>query len=76
MTETISDDEDVVVRIQDVRALKLCMSGARVWVAKHDLDWTTFVTQGYPASVFLAKNDGLILPVVAEARRRVARGQR
>lgn len=68
------DINDPLVTIQDVRALKLCMSGCRVWInthaEKHGFTWTEFITKGYRASQFEATGDHLILRVTGQARKR------
>lgn len=79
MTELTSkspdDLDDPIVTIQDVRALKLCMSGCRVWINTHGpvhgFTWTEFIMKGYRASAFEATGDHLILRVTAQARKRV-----
>lgn len=59
---------DVIVRIEHVRACGFCSRGTRQWFARHGLDWSEFVAQGLPASVFEATGDGLGLKVVQKAR--------
>lgn len=78
MTELTSkspdDPDDPLVTVQDVRALKLCMSGCRVWINTHGpvhgFTWTEFITNGYRASQFDATGDHLIKRVTDQARKR------
>lgn len=58
----------------DVRALQLCASGVRTWLAHHGLDVATFMTRGLPVDVLEATGDHFGLAVAAEARKRSAQG--
>jgi hypothetical protein len=68
------DPNDPIVLIEDVRALKLCMSGCRDWIntwgPTHGFTWTKFITEGYRASEFDATGDHLIKRVTDQARKR------
>ena len=60
----------MIVTIDDVRAAGLCVNGTRVWFARHDLDFRTFLREGCAAETLLATGDAMALRVVnyAEAR--------
>lgn len=64
-------DSEVIVRLEDIRALKLCSAGCRTWINTHGFNWTTFIRDGYTAQQFMDTGDGLITQVVEQARRRV-----
>ncbi|EMN5285232.1 TPA: hypothetical protein QCL41_001935 [Pseudomonas aeruginosa] len=62
---------DVTVTIDDVRAAGLCVNGTRVWFARHDLDFRTFLREGCSAETLLATGDAMALRVVERARIRL-----
>ena len=62
---------DVTVTIDDVRAAGLCVNGTRVWFARHDLDFRTFLREGCAAETLLATGDAMALRVVERARIRL-----
>ena len=62
---------DVTVTIDDVRAVGLCVNGTRVWFARHDLDFRTFLREGCAAETLLATGDAMALRVVERARIRL-----
>ena len=62
---------DVTVTIDDVRAAGLCVNGTRVWFARHDLDFRTFLREGCAAETLLATGDAMALRVVEHARIRL-----
>jgi hypothetical protein len=64
---------DLIVTVQDLRAARFCFQGARPWFRRHGLDWQAFLADGLPADVLVATGDALVFPVIAEARKRVAR---
>ena len=61
----------VIVTIDDVRAVGLCVNGTRVWFARHDLDFRTFLREGCAAETLLATGDAMALRVVERARIRL-----
>ena len=65
----------LIVTNADRRALAFCSSGARLWFARHHLDWTQFLLHGLPADAFEAIGDAFALEIIAQARKRVADGQ-
>lgn len=60
----------MIVRLEDMRALRYCSGGAREWFKRHGLDWTRFVLEGLPEEELLATGDGMALAVVERARER------
>lgn len=60
--------EDVIVTIDDVRAVTLCARGARNWFRANRLDFNLFLQEGLPASVLEATGDSLALKVVTYAK--------
>lgn len=63
---------DPIVRVEHIRKARMCSRGARMWAQRHGLDYMTFVTQGYPASVIEATGDALGRQVAAIARAEAA----
>ena len=59
---------NVIVTIDDVRAVGLCVNGTRVWFARHDLDFRAFLRHGCAADALLATGDAMALRVVEVAR--------
>lgn len=60
----------VIVRMEHVRAARMCSRGARAFFARHNLDWQTFIKDGLPAEVIAATGDAMALQVVEAARGR------
>lgn len=61
--------DDFVVRISHLRAAGMCNRQPRLWFKQQGLSWSTFATEGLPASVLIATNDPLALKVVEIARK-------
>lgn len=59
-----------VVTIADVRARRWCMSGAKEFCRRYDLDWQAFVRVGLPCEVMLATGDGMARQLVEDVRSR------
>ena len=55
------------VKIEHVRAAKLCVNGARAWFARYDLDFRSFLRDGLPAETLRATGDPLAERAIAEA---------
>lgn len=60
----------VIVRMEHIRAARMCSRGARAFFARHNLDWQTFLKDGLPAEVLAATGDAMALQVVEVARGR------
>jgi hypothetical protein len=60
--------DDVVVRIEHVRACGMCCHGTKAWFEARGLDFRAFLKDGAPASEVEALGDGLALKAVAKAR--------
>lgn len=58
----------VIVKMEHVRAARLCSRGARAFFERHGLDWRQFLREGIPASELAATGDALALRVVEVAR--------
>lgn len=61
---------NLIVTIDDVRAVGLCVNGSRTWFARHGLDFRAFLHDGCDADTLLATNDAMALRVVEHARTR------
>lgn len=59
-----------VVTIADVRARRWCVSGAREFCRRYQLDWQQFVRDGLPCEVMLATGDGMAAQLVEDVRSR------
>ena len=66
--------DDPIVRIQHVRAARLCTRGARQWFQSRNLDFSSFLKDGMPASELEALGDALADRVVLQARADAQRG--
>lgn len=62
--------DQVIVRMEHVRAARMCSRGARAFFARHNLDWQIFIKDGLPAEVIAATGDAMALQVVEVARGR------
>lgn len=62
--------DTLLIRMEHVRAAKMCSRGARAFFRRHDLDWDTFLSVGLPAEVILATGDAMAAQVVEVARGR------
>lgn len=60
------------VYVRDIRAARICLSGARKWFRDHDLSWQEFVRDGIAAGRLEATGDSLAFRVTTMARRREA----
>lgn len=70
--DTPSADEPILVRIEDLRAARLCFQGARPWFARHGFDWQDFLAEGISSDRLAATGDALALRVISKARERIA----
>ncbi len=61
---------DVVVKMEHVRAAKMCSRGARAFFERHNLDWNTFIHEGLPVEQIEATGDAMALQVAEVARGR------
>jgi len=59
----------MIITVSDLRRSQVCPK-ARVWFAKHGLDWRDFVRNGIDADKLTATGDAIALRVVEEARGR------
>ncbi len=60
---------DPLVTLSDMRALKYCNRGARLWCARYGLDWDHFRKHGLPASVIEATGNAMAIRLCNEVRR-------
>lgn len=59
-----------MIRMEHVRAAKMCSRGARTFLARHNLDWNRFLTEGLPEEDLLATGDAMAEQVVRVAHER------
>lgn len=62
--------DTVLVKMEHVRAAKMCSRGARAFFVRHGLDWERFLRDGLPVEQIEATGDAMALQVVEVARGR------
>lgn len=62
--------EQVLVKMEHIRAARMCSRGARTFFERHGLDWQKFLKDGLPAETLAATGDAMALQVVEVARGR------
>lgn len=62
--------EQVLVKMEHIRAARMCSRGARTFFERHGLDWQKFLKDGLPAEALEATGDAMALQVVEVARGR------
>jgi len=62
---------DFIVTIEDVRGIAYCSRGTRSFFKSHNMDWSVFLKDGLPASLFLNTNDAMAIKVVEQAKIRL-----
>lgn len=60
----------VMVRMEHVRAARMCSRGARAFFLRHNLDWEAFLREGLPAEQIEATGDAMAIRVAEVARGR------
>ncbi len=60
----------VIVRMEHIRAAKMCANGARSFFERHGLDWCEFLKCGIDSSYLTATGDAMALQVVEVAHGR------
>jgi hypothetical protein len=63
--------DNLIITMKDVRAAKMCSSGARAFFQKHNLDWKDFLENGITAKRVAETNDAMALRVIEVARGRI-----
>ncbi len=64
---------DTLVTLQDLRATRYCLAGARLFCRQHGLDWAGFLAHGVSAQALRATGDAQVEAVIATAMARAAR---
>lgn len=59
---------DFIIRMPDLRAAKMCSSGARRFFDRHGLDWQDFLKHGVSAATLAATGDHMALTLVEKTR--------
>lgn len=62
--------KNILVRMEHVRAAKMCSRGARAFFDRHGLDWNAFIREGIPVEQIEATGDAMALQVAEVARGR------
>lgn len=62
------DEGDVLVRMEHIRAARMCSRGTREFFERHGLDWSAFLQEGIPGSKLEATGDAMARRVVEVAR--------
>ena len=58
------------VTMRDVREAKMCSRGARLFLQRHGIEWTTFLNQGVTPEMLEATGDAMAIKVAEVARGR------
>jgi predicted deacetylase len=61
-----------ICTVQDLRAAKICLNGARPWFRRHGFDWHLFVSSGIDAGDLARTGDALAFRVIDIAKKREA----
>lgn len=61
-------DEELIIRMPDLRAALMCSRGSRKFFEAHGLDWQDFLKNGIPASKLLATGDYMAQQLVEVTR--------
>ena len=59
-----------MVKMEHVRAARMCSRGARAFFLRHSLDWEAFLREGLPAEQIEATGDAMAIRVAEVARGR------
>ncbi len=62
--------EQVMVKMEHVRAARMCSRGARAFFVRHKLDWERFLAEGLPVEQIEATGDAMAIQVAEVARGR------
>lgn len=65
---------ELIVRLEDMRAANLCVSGARQWFASNNLDFRDFAKNGIQGHTLASLNDPLANRAIAAAEARTVKG--
>lgn len=68
------EDKDIRVTVAHMRDVNFCARGARVWAARHGLDYADFVMHGIEISKIDATGDAMGI-LIAQRARAAARGE-
>lgn len=53
----------VMVKMEHIRAAKMCSRGARSFFIRHGLDWSEFLKNGIPAEDLASTGDAMAIKV-------------
>lgn len=62
--------DDILIRMRDIRAAKMCSRGSRQFFEKHNLNWQDFLANGIPASKLEETGDHMALFLIEVTRGR------
>lgn len=63
-----AENADVLVRMEHIRAARMCSRGTRAFFERHGLDWNAFLREGISGSQLEATGDAMAKKVVEVAR--------
>ena len=66
----MTDNGQLIIRMDDVRAVKMCARGARAFFERYGLSWSEFLMNGISADKLIATGDPMALQVVEAVRGR------
>lgn len=59
---------DDLRKLRDIKGGGYCIRGAKLWSARHGIDFAQFVREGIPAERLLATGDQLAIDLVSFSR--------
>lgn len=63
--------DDLIITMKDVRAAKMCSSGARLFFQRHNLNWKDFLERGICVTELSEIQDAMKDRVIEVARGRI-----
>lgn len=58
------------IKMEHIRQARMCSRGARDFLIRHNLDWSTFLQEGIDEELLIATGDAMALQVVEVANGR------
>lgn len=68
-----TEEQVVMVRMDDVRSAHMCSRGARTFCARYGIDWSTFLAEGVSSARLEEIGDHMGLQALEVARARIAK---
>jgi hypothetical protein len=65
------EEPDIIVTVQDARAIGYCRRGSHKFSELYGLDWIDFLENGIPASKLRSLGDALVEKAIEQAKKRI-----